>query len=167
MTVIKGTAAVFGDFVSGDVILPGRYAFLPSAEAVPHALAELDATANARLRAHPILIAGEAFGYGSGREASARVLKAAGVTAIVGGPFARLFFRNAINNGVLTIECPALAAAGLADGAAVAIDLDGCAIRAGGRDFAIAATPPVIRDIVAAGSIVEYGRAVIARGDVR
>jgi 3-isopropylmalate/(R)-2-methylmalate dehydratase small subunit len=164
MTVIRGTAAVFGDYVSGDVILPGRFAFLPPAEAVPHVLAELDAAANARVRAHPILVAGQAFGYGSGREASARVLRAAGVKAVVGGPFARMFFRNAINNGVLAIDCPALVADGLADGAAVEIDLDAGVVRAGGRDYAITPMPAVIRDIVAAGSIVEYGRAIVAQG---
>lgn len=161
VAVLCGTAAVLGDFVSGDVILPGRYAFLPAAEAVGHVLGEIEG-ANARVRAHPILIAGEAFGYGSGREASARALKAAGVQAVVGGPFARMFFRNAINNGVLVIDCPALVAARIVEGTMVEVDLDGACIRAGGRTFPIPPIPPMIRDIVAAGSIVEYGRARLA-----
>lgn len=160
--IIRGTAAVFGDFVSADVILPGRFAFLPTAEAVPHAMAELAPDANARLRAHPIIVGGNAFGYGSGRESTARVLKAAGVRAVIGGPFARMFFRNAINNGVLVIDCPALVAAGVADGAEITIDLDGCTVATGGRSFPIAPTPPVIRNILAAGSIVDYGRAILA-----
>ncbi|MBM3487865.1 MAG: 3-isopropylmalate dehydratase small subunit [Alphaproteobacteria bacterium] len=161
-SVLRGTAAVFGDFVAADVILPARFAFLPTAEAVPHAMAELAPDANARLRAHPILVGGNAFGYGSGREATARVIKAAGVKAVIGGPFARMFFRNAINNGVLVIDCPALIAAGIADGDAVTIDLDACTAVTASGCFAIAPTPPIIRSILAAGSIVDYGRALLA-----
>ncbi len=161
-TVIRGSACVFGDFVSADAILPARYAMLGPDEIAAVVLAEHEPTANARVRANPILIAGNAFGYGTGRESSARALRAAGVRAVVGGPFARMFFRNAINNGILVVECPAVAAAGIADGDAVAIDTDASVVRWQDRSFAMPPVAPFVLDVIAAGSLIEYGRRIVA-----
>ena len=89
---IKGEVTVVGGFVSADIVLPARYSFLPPSEMAEHVLGELPAEVNQSVRSRPIIVAGEAFGYGTGRESPARALRAAGVKAIVGGPFARMFF---------------------------------------------------------------------------
>ncbi len=162
-SVIRGTACVLGDYVSGDVVLPARHAFLPPEGMAEHVLEELDPTANARVRAASVLVVGHAFGYGTGRESSARAIRAAGVRVVIGGPCARMFYRNAINNGVVVIDCPELVRDGVTDGAEIEIDLDSGAVRCDGRSYTVAPLPPLIREIVSAGDLVEYGRLVLAK----
>ena len=157
---IFGSVAVFGDYVAADTVLPARHGFLSAADAVPHLVAELGDDANARLRANPILVVGEAFGYGTGRESPARALKAAGVRAIIGVSFARMFYRNAINNGILAIECAPLVRAGIRDGDAV--EIAPARIRWNRQDFSIAEVAPLVREIIAAGDLIAYGRKVLA-----
>lgn len=154
----RGTAAVVGDYVSGDTILPARYAFLDPEAMARHVLEELDGTANERVRRSEILVAGTAFGYGTGRESSARALRAAGVKVVIGGPFARMFYRNAINNGLLVLDCPALVGDGVEDGHEIEIDTVSGEVRCAGCVYAVPPVPDAIARIVAAGDLVEYGR---------
>jgi 3-isopropylmalate/(R)-2-methylmalate dehydratase small subunit len=161
-SALRGTAAVFGDYISGDVILPGRHAFLDPEDMAEHVLEELDPTANARVRAAPILVVGMAFGYGTGRESSARAIRAAGVKVVIGGPFARMFYRNAINNGLLVLDCPALMEDGVVDGVEIEVDIDAGEVRCEGRRYAVPPVPDLIREIVAAGDLVEYGGRILA-----
>ena len=160
--LIRGSVAVLGDFISADVLLPARYSFLPPEEMARNLLTDLSADANASARRNPILVVGNAFGYGTGRESPARALRAAGVKAVVGGPFGRMFFRNAINNGVLVIDCIAVAQSGIVESDELEIDIDACELRAKGRTFPIAPIPQAVKDIIAAGSLIDYGRALIA-----
>ena len=155
---LRGTVAVFGDYVSGDVILPARYAFLDPEAMAAHVLEELDPAANERVRRADILVAGTAFGYGTGRESSARALRAAGVKVAIGGPFARMFYRNAINNGLLVLDCPALVGDGVDDGCEMEIDTVAGKIRCAGRVYPVPPVPDLVSRIVAAGDLVEYGR---------
>ena len=156
---------LLGDFISADAILPARHSFLPPQEMAQQVLAEVSAQVSAAVRTRPIIVAGEAFGYGTGRESPARALRAAGVRAIVGGPFARMFFRNAINNGVLLLDCPEIAGCGIGDGDELNIDVAAGAIRWRQRTFHAMPVPDIIRNIVAAGSLIDYGRALLgARG---
>ena len=97
-----------------------------------------------------MLVAGYDFGYATGRESPSRALRVAGIRAIVGGPFARMLYRNAINNGILVVECPEIAAAGVAGGAEVEVDLDAGEIRCAGSTYAFRPVPRVVRDIAAA-----------------
>ncbi len=155
---IRGSAAVLGDYVSGDAILPARFAFLDPEDMAEHVLEELDETANARVRRSTILVAGTAFGYGTGRESSARALRAAGVKVVIGGPFARMFYRNAINNGLLVLDCPALVRDGVEDGREIEVDTDRGEVKYAGKRYAVPPVPDLIGQIVAAGDLVEYGR---------
>lgn len=160
-SVIKGPVTVLGGYISADTVLPARWSFVPPSEMAEHVLEEAGVQVNRNVRSRPIMVAGEAFGYGTGRESPARALRAAGIKAMVGGPFARMFFRNAINNGVLLIDCPGLATCGIADGDVVEIDIDANHIRWKDRKFEVAPVAPIIRSIIAAGSLIDYGRAVI------
>jgi 3-isopropylmalate/(R)-2-methylmalate dehydratase small subunit len=119
---------------------------------------ELSPGAATRLKGHPVIVAGEAFGYGTGREAPARALRAAGVRAIVSVSFGRMFYRNAINNGICAVECPALVRSAVADGDVVEIDAAAATIRCDGRVYPIAHLPQLLQAIVAAGDLIEYGR---------
>ena len=161
-SVIRGSVAVLGDFVSADVLLPARFSFLPPEDMARNLLMDLSAEANASARKNPILVVGRAFGYGTGRESPSRALRAAGVRAVVGGPFGRMFFRNAINNGVLVVDCVAVVESGIAEADQLEIDMDACEVRAKGQIFPIAPIPKAVKDIIVAGSLIDYGRALLA-----
>ncbi|MGC1465318.1 MAG: 3-isopropylmalate dehydratase small subunit [Pseudolabrys sp.] len=165
--MIKGAVTVLGGFVSADAVLPARFSFVKPEEMAEHVLEEISPEINAAVRARPIIVAGEAFGYGTGRESPARALRAAGVRAIIGGPFARMFFRNAINNGVLVLDCAAIVTSGIADGDEVEIDAASGLIRWKDREFETRAVPEIIQNIISAGSLIDYGRTVIHGADAK
>ena len=114
--IITGNVTVVGDYITADVILAVRYYFVPPQEMADHVLEDLGEEVSKKVRANRLLIAGQAFGSGTGREAPARALREAGVRAVLGGPFARIFFRNAINNGIMVIDCPEITPFGSPDG---------------------------------------------------
>lgn len=159
---IRGTAAVFGDHVSADVVLPARHSFLPPAQMAENVLLDVSAEANRKVRTHPIIVAGEAFGYGTGRESPSRALHAAGVRAVIAKSFSRLFFRNAINNGIAVIQCPELAASPVQDGDEIVITLADGRVQWKDKSFRIAPVTDVVAQIVEAGSLINYGRQLLA-----
>ena len=93
------------DNIDTDIIM-SKYLAKPSLrEMVPHLFEPLRPELAARLRPGDAIVAGENFGCGSSREMAASVLKTAGIRCIIAKSFAKIFFRNAINNGLLLIEC--------------------------------------------------------------
>jgi 3-isopropylmalate/(R)-2-methylmalate dehydratase small subunit len=164
IAAISGTAAVLGDHVSADVVLPARHSFLKPEQMAENVLMELGPDANRKVREHSIIVAGEAFGYGTGRESPARALRAAGVRAVIAKSFSRLFFRNAINNGIVVIQCPQLAGLPVHDGDEIAIALAEGRVQWKDKSFGIAPVTDVVAKIVEAGSLIEYGRRLLATG---
>ncbi len=160
-TVIKGPATVVGDHITADFILPVRYYFLPPDEMAGHVLEDVGVAAHAQSLANGILVVGPGFGSGTGREAPARALRAAGVRTIIGGPFARVFFRNAINNGILVIDCPEIARTEVSNGDMIAIDIHKRQVSWRQRTFDIQEVPQIFRDIMKAGSLIDYGRSIL------
>ncbi len=163
--VLRGTLLRLGDDVRADHILPPAYAFLPDpAEMGKYALSGLGREWPGRLAGHSVLWAGRNLGAGTGREASAICLKGAGVRVIVAPSMARLFFRNAINNGILVLEIPAAATVDVEDGDAVEVDLGASVVRVRDTTLRFPPLPPLIEEIVAAGGLVEYGRRLLSAG---
>jgi 3-isopropylmalate/(R)-2-methylmalate dehydratase small subunit len=105
--VLKGKAFKFGDSISTDHIIPGRYAHLRSnlPELAKHAMEDADPTFVGKVKPGDFIVAGKNFGLGSSREHAALVIKMAGVSAILAKSVARIFFRNAINQGLPTLIC--------------------------------------------------------------
>lgn len=159
----RGTLLRLGDGVRADQILPPAYAMLPDpAEQAKYALSGLGPEMPRRLAGHSVIWAGRNFGAGTGREASATCLKAAGVRVIVAESVARLFFRNAINNGILVLEIPDAGRMPVRDGDEVEVHLDRQVVRAQGVELPFPPLPPLILEIVAAGGMLEYGRRLMA-----
>jgi len=104
---IKGKAWKYGDDVNTDVIFPGKYTYTITdpKEMALHALEDLDSKFAKEVKKEDIIVAGRNFGCGSSREQAATCLKYAGVGAIVAKSFARIFFRNAINQGLPLVQC--------------------------------------------------------------
>ena len=103
---MEGRVWKYGDDVNTDVIFPGKYTYQPMepAEMAEHALEDLDPTFAKEVKKGDVIVAGFNFGCGSSREQAATCLKAAGVAAVIAKSFSRIFFRNAINNGLPVIE---------------------------------------------------------------
>ena len=128
-----------------------------------HVLAGLHPELPRKLASCQIIVAGEGFGCGTGRESSATVLKEAGIRAIVAKSFGRLFFRNAINRGILLIEAsPIVDSDALRDGDELTIDLDSQEMRFGERRYDFQAPPQMIREILMAGGLVSYGKLLLS-----
>jgi 3-isopropylmalate/(R)-2-methylmalate dehydratase small subunit len=106
-TILKGKAFKFGDNISTDHIIPGRYAHLRSnlPELVEHVMEDADPTFVKKVKSGDFIVAGKNFGLGSSREHAALVIKMAGVSAVLAKSVARIFFRNAVNQGLPTLIC--------------------------------------------------------------
>jgi len=97
----------FGDNISTDHIAPGRLFHLRSNldEFAKHVLEDADETFASTMQKGDFVVAGNNFGLGSSREHAPQIIKIAGVQAVLAKSFARIFYRNAINIGLLAIEC--------------------------------------------------------------
>jgi len=109
-TKIAGRVWKYGDDVNTDVIFPGKYTYSISdrQEMAQHALEDLDPDFVQNVRPGDIIVAGKNWGCGSSREQAVICLKEAGVGAIVARSFARIYFRNCINEGLPIVTCDAV-----------------------------------------------------------
>ena len=105
--ILKGRAFKFGDDISTDHIIPGKYAHLRSdlPELAKHVMEDADPTFVEKVKSGDFIIGGKNFGLGSSREHAPLVIKMAGVSAILAKSVARIFFRNAINQGLPILIC--------------------------------------------------------------
>jgi 3-isopropylmalate/(R)-2-methylmalate dehydratase small subunit len=92
--------------INTDEIIPARYLTMDKeAELAKYAMEDIDTEFVNKVEAGDVIIAGENFGCGSSREHAVWALRGAGVKAVIADSFARIFYRNCINNGFLAIEC--------------------------------------------------------------
>ena len=104
--LVTSTAWCFGDNINTDVIYPGRYLVVTDPiEMGRFAMAGIDSGFGKKVRTGDIIIAGSNFGMGSSREQAAIAIKNVGIIAIFARSFARIFYRNIINQGVYAFIC--------------------------------------------------------------
>ena len=155
--MLKGRAFKFGDDISTDHIVPGRLAHLRSnlPELVAHVLEDVAPTFAARVKEGDFIVAGSNFGLGSSREHAPLVIKMAGVGAILAKSVARLFFRNAINQGLAVLICDTDK---IADGDKLEVDLGAGLIRdiTNGSRLTFAVLPEVVLNILSEGGLIPY-----------
>ncbi|ADN50092.1 3-isopropylmalate dehydratase small subunit [Vulcanisaeta distributa] len=105
--VVEGPVIKVGDNIDTDVIIPARYlVYTDPSILAKHAMEPLIPNFFEKANKGVILVAGRGFGMGSSREQAAIALKAAGVKAVLAESFARIFYRNAINNGLPVLVVP-------------------------------------------------------------
>lgn len=155
--IITGKAWKYGDNINTDVIFPGKYTYILTdpQEIASHALEDLDSSFGAGVQPGDVIVAGRNWGCGSSREQAATCLKWAGVGAVVAISFARIFYRNAINNGLPAIACPEAVAA-IDAGQTVKIDLAAGEIRCPVGVFTFAPFPPSVQRILADGGLIPH-----------
>lgn len=149
----------YGDGVNTDVLFPGKYTYTlrAAADIAAHALEDLDPLFTAGAVAGDVIVAGRNFGNGSSREQAVTCLLYRGVAAVVARSFARIYFRNGINQGLLLITCPAVVDAAQT-GDAIEVDLAQSIIRLNGAAHAFPPLSPNMRSIIAAGGLVAHVR---------
>jgi 3-isopropylmalate/(R)-2-methylmalate dehydratase small subunit len=174
----------FGDDVNTDQLFPGKYTYTcaTAPEILPHLLEDLDPDFAKNVRPGDVILGGKNFGCGSSREHPVIGLVAAGVEAVIAKSFARIFYRSAINQGLLLIECPDAVDA-YREGDEVSLDVKagkitlhgGASIPAcpesadrnvgatGERSFDFPTLPDEILAIRDAGGLLEYARAKLEK----
>ena len=104
--LLRGNAWKYGDNVDTDVIIPARYLNTSNEqELAAHCMEDIDSTFAQKVHPNDVIVAGENFGCGSSREHAPIAIKASGISLVIAKSFARIFYRNAINIGLLAIEC--------------------------------------------------------------
>lgn len=166
--ILRGRAWVLGDHVNTDVIIPAKYKFRSGdiQELAKHVFEDLDSTLASKISRGDIVVAGRNFGIGSSREHAPRVIKAAGVSAIVACSFARIFFRNAINVGLPIVEVKDVNKY-FKEGNIASIDLEKGIVRndTTGIELNFSPYPDFIMNVMKAGGLAAYRRT--ARGEDR
>jgi 3-isopropylmalate/(R)-2-methylmalate dehydratase small subunit len=147
----------FGDNIDTDAIIPGRYLVHYDPTVLASHVFEGTRHDFARgVRKGDIVVAGRNFGCGSSREHAPLALLGAGVSIVIARSFARIFYRNAVNVGILPLVCPD--AGMIPEGADISVDIDGNSIAWENERFPIEPVPEFLREIVEAGGLVTYAR---------
>ena len=151
---LEGRVWKFGDDIDTDIIIPTQHLSYASWEEVKrHMFEPLRPELAREIREGDILVAGSNFGCGSSREQAAEVIATSGIRCIIAKSFARIFFRNAINNGVLLIECPALPDH-VREGDTVKVIINDCILHQGKR-YPIPRMPDNLYRLIMAGGLVK------------
>lgn len=156
---IKGRVWKYGDNVNTDVIFPGKYTYTVSdpAEMAQYAMEDLDPHFAKEVKPGDIVVGGRNFGCGSSREQAVTCLKMAGVSAIIGKGFARIYYRNCINNALPAIICNKAVDA-IQNGEVVEIDLEAGEIHCAAGTFSFPALPDMAMKMLEAGGLIPYTR---------
>lgn len=153
----KGKAFKFGDNISTDHIAPGRLFHLRSnlEEFAKHVLEDADAEFASKMSKGDFVVAGNNFGLGSSREHAPQIIKIAGVGAVLAKSFARIFYRNAINIGLLLIECDT---DGIDAGDELEIDIKAGFVKniTKGTQIEITPLPDVMIKLLNEGGLIEH-----------
>jgi 3-isopropylmalate/(R)-2-methylmalate dehydratase small subunit len=156
-TVLRGRAFKFGDNISTDHIIPGKYAHLRSdlPELAKHVMEDADPTFANQVKPGDFIVAGKNFGLGSSREHAALVIKMAGVSAILAKSVARIFFRNAINQGLPVLICDT-DKIGAGDEIEVNLSTSSVSDLTNGVKLTFGKIPKVMLDILSEGGLIPY-----------
>jgi 3-isopropylmalate/(R)-2-methylmalate dehydratase small subunit len=155
--MLKGKAFKFGDNISTDLIVPGRLAGLRSnlPELAKHVLEDADPTFATHVKPGDFVVGGSNFGLGSSREHAPLVIKLAGVSAVLAKSVARIFFRNAINQGLPVLICDTDQ---IDDGDELEVDLAAGTITdlSNTMELTSGKIPPVMLNILNEGGLLPY-----------
>lgn len=164
--LLQGRVWKYGDDVNTDVIFPGKYTYNVNdpAEIAKRALEDLDPGFASRVQPGDIVVGGRNWGNGSSREQAVTALRYAGVTALIAKSIARIYFRNAVNNGLLPIVCPPAVDA-IQSGETIEIDVDRHMIRCSGGEFEFPPLSPSTQAILAAGGLIPMLKKRLESGD--
>lgn len=153
----QGKVWILGDDIDTDIIIPTEYLAMKTVQDMaPYAFSPLRPELAAQIQPGDILVAGKNFGCGSSREQAPEIIKALGIKCVIAKSYARIFFRNAINNGLLLIENADLQA-DVKEGDVITVET-GKKITAGEKEYVITSLPENLLEILEAGGLVKAMR---------
>ena len=163
----RGHVWTFGNDIDTDVIIPGKYLRTTDMQVfADHAMEGIAPDFAKTVQKGDIIVAGDNFGCGSSREQAPLALKYAGVSCVIAKYFARIFFRNAINVGLLIIEADVDAA----DGDQIEVDLENNLVRVfpknrpdESREYPTGHLPDFLLEILNDGGLVEHRKKQMSR----
>ena len=157
MEKFTGKVWVLDDDIDTDVIIPARYLNTPDMqELAQHCMEDIDKDFIKNVKPGDIIVADKNFGCGSSREQAPEIIKALGIQCVIAKSFARIFFRNSINNGLLLIEQPDLHD-DIKEGDEVTVVMNEH-VDYNGKQYPIASLPENLMSIIQAGGLVKAMR---------
>ena len=156
--IMEGNAHKFGDDVDTDVIIPASYLVTSDPEELgSHAMEGADAEFASKVTEGDIIIAGKNFGCGSIREHAPIALSGAGIRCVIAASFARIFYRNSFNTGLLILESPE-AAEEIEAGHRVSVEPDKGIIKdlTSGKEYRSEPVPPFMRILLNSGGLMKF-----------
>ena len=159
MEAFTGKVWVLGDDIDTDIIIPTEYLALKTIDDMKqYGFSPLRPELAGQIQKGDIIVAGKNFGCGSSREQAPEIIKALGVQCVIAKSFARIFFRNSINNGLLLIEQPDLHD-NVKEGDQVTVVMNEH-VDHNGKQYPIASLPENLMDIIQAGGLVKAMRKI-------
>ncbi|WP_456370132.1 3-isopropylmalate dehydratase small subunit [Thermodesulfatator atlanticus] len=158
MAKIKGRVWKFGNDIDTDVIIPARYLNTSDPEELAkHCMEDARPEFAEEVRPGDVIVAGKNFGCGSSREHAPIAIKASGVGCVIAESFARIFYRNAFNTGLLILEAPE-AAQEIEEGHEVEVDPDTGIIKdlTTGKTYKCQPIPPFMRELLKDGGLIPH-----------
>jgi len=155
--VLRGKVHKFGDDINTDYIISGKYKFktLNMDELAKHLMEDIDPDFYKKVEKGDIIVAGENFGCGSSREQAPLVIKHAGIPAVIAKSFARIFFRNGINVGLILLEADT---DGIENGDIIEVDVKKGLIKniTKKSEINVKPLPDFLLEIMKEGGVVNY-----------
>ena len=157
MEAFTGKVWVLGDDIDTDIIIPTEYLALKTIDDMKqYGFSPLRPELAGQIDKGDIIEAGKHYGCGSSREQAPEIIKALGISCVIAKSFARIFFRNSINNGLLLIEQPDLHD-DIKEGDTITVKMNEH-VDYNGKTYPIAALPENLMDIIQAGGLVKAMR---------
>ncbi|MCI8662348.1 MAG: 3-isopropylmalate dehydratase [Hungatella sp.] len=157
MEQFTGKVWVLGDDIDTDIIIPTEYLALKTIDHMKqYGFSPLRPELAAMIKKGDIIVAGRNFGCGSSREQAPEVIKALGIRCIIAKSFARIFFRNSINNGLLLMEQPDLYD-DIKEGQEITVTVNQD-ISYQGKSYKVSSLPDNLVEIIHAGGLVKAMR---------
>lgn len=163
---IQGKAFVFGDNIDTDLIIAARYLNTSNpTELAKHAMEDADPEFVNKISNGDIIVAGENFGCGSSREHAPVAIKYAGISAVIAKTFARIFYRNAFNTGLVILEVKE--ADKIEEGDMLSVDLVGGTVKniTKNETYNFTPIPPFMTELLNAGGLMEYAKEEIKKAN--
>ncbi len=147
----------FGDNIDTDAIIPGRFLTINDPKRLAeHAFEGFRDEFAGQVREGDMIVAGRNFGCGSSREHAPMALTGSGVRIVIAESFARIFYRNSVNVGLLPVICPR--AGEITEQDQIVAHLADGYIEVSGNRFDIEPVPEFLQRIIDAGGLVEYAK---------
>ena len=151
---VKGRVWKFGSNVDTDQIIPAKYLVTGDPkELAQHAFEIVRPEFPKEVKEGDVIVADDNFGCGSSREHAPRALMGAGIACVIAKSFARIFYRNSINIGLILVEADVEAE----EGEEIQVDFTKGAIKIkSGKEFTFQKPPEFLLNLVESGGLVEY-----------